>query len=119
MTYTTQFHPDVVLKDPLFKIIPNDGVLPTRDTNKNLALFYNEKKVSRVGRTAQARSRTDASDELQETHIVEKPIPTAGEGQVVVHVRATGSESPPPHFPQSSSAASPFHLFVPMADTWV
>jgi hypothetical protein len=64
MTYTPQFHPDVVLKDPLFKIIPNDGVLPTRDTKKNLALFYNEKKVRRVGRTAQDGSMTDESHDL-------------------------------------------------------
>lgn len=44
-SFPEQFDPRVVLDDPSFKVLPNDGVLPRRDPSINLALFYNQHKV--------------------------------------------------------------------------
>ncbi|KAL8293151.1 hypothetical protein RQP46_000845 [Phenoliferia psychrophenolica] len=66
MNYPTQFDPKLVLNDPIFKII--EGV-PERDPSVNLACAYNQHK---------------------QIHLIQKPRPQAGPGQVVVHIRATG-----------------------------
>lgn len=70
MSLCTQNHeiynPRKVIDDPVFKVLgPNDK--PTKDAN--IAAFYNEKR---------------------EMHLVEKPRPKPGPGQVLVHIRATG-----------------------------
>ncbi|GEM12438.1 hypothetical protein Rt10032_c21g6455 [Rhodotorula toruloides] len=57
-----------VLRHPEFKIL-EDGTVPQRNTSKNLAAAY----------APQAK-----------LHLIEKPVPKPREGEVVVHVRATG-----------------------------
>lgn len=63
MNYEQQFDPNNVLKSNEFKIL--HGVIPERNIKTNLACFYNQHK---------------------QIHLVEKPMPMAGPGQVVVHV---------------------------------
>lgn len=60
------YDPAIVLKSAEFKIL---DAPPQRDEKKNIAVFTNPN---------------------HDLHIVEKPIPKAGPGQCVVHVRATG-----------------------------
>lgn len=66
--YPTAYAPELVLKSPDFKIL-DEGVVPTRDTSKNIAAAYAPGA---------------------QLHLIEKPIPKAREGEVVLHVRATG-----------------------------
>lgn len=66
MDYHSQFDPQRVLDSAEFRIV--DNVEP-RDVNKNIACAYAPGA---------------------KLHIIEKPVPKAGPGQVVVHVRATG-----------------------------
>ncbi|GAA6025937.1 hypothetical protein JCM8202_005795 [Rhodotorula sphaerocarpa] len=66
--YQTAYHPDAVLKSKDFKVL-DKGVVPKRDTNKNLAAAY-----------------APGAQLL----LIEKPVPKAREGEVVLHVRATG-----------------------------
>lgn len=68
-SYPAQYDPVPILQSPDFKVIPNSAGVPTRDIRQNLACFYNQHK---------------------ELHLVTKPMPKAGEGQVVVHVSQTG-----------------------------
>lgn len=71
MTYASfpsQFDPQAILDHIDFKIIP-DNVEPKRDLSKNLACAYAPGA---------------------QLHLVEKPVPKAGPGQVVVHVQKTG-----------------------------
>ena len=66
--YQTRFDPRHVLDDPIFRVIPdNDPVLSKREAN--VACAYNPDHV---------------------VHLIEKPMPKAGLGECVVHVRATG-----------------------------
>lgn len=60
------YDPALVLSSASFKIL---SAPPERDAKKNIAVFTNS---------------------AHDLHIVEKPIPKAGPGQCVVHVRATG-----------------------------
>ena len=60
------YSPHKVLKHPDFKVLP-DGEKPPKTAN--IAAFYNP---------------------ANEIHLVQKPCPTPGPGQVLVHVRATG-----------------------------
>jgi L-iditol 2-dehydrogenase len=62
----TLYDPAIVLKSAEFKIL---DAPPVRDEKKNIAVFTNP---------------------AHDLHIVEKPIPKAGPGQCVVHIRATG-----------------------------
>ncbi|BGP57390.1 hypothetical protein JCM8202_005032 [Rhodotorula sphaerocarpa] len=66
--YQTAYHPDAVLKSKDFKVL-DKGAVPERDTNKNLAAAYAPGA---------------------QLHLIEKPVPKAREGEVVLHVRATG-----------------------------
>lgn len=66
--YHTAYHPDDVLKSSEFKILEK-GVEPTRDPSRNLAAAYAPGA---------------------QLHLIEKPVPQAREGEVVLHVRATG-----------------------------
>ncbi|BGP26814.1 hypothetical protein JCM10295v2_005775 [Rhodotorula toruloides] len=66
--YPTAYDPARVLQHPEFKIL-EDGTVPRRNTSKNLAAAY----------APQAK-----------LHLIEKPVPKPREGEVVVHVRATG-----------------------------
>jgi L-iditol 2-dehydrogenase len=72
MPTTTQedspYSPTAILKHPSFRIFADDEEVPRHEA-ANYACFYNHKK---------------------EIHLVEKPKPSAGPGQVVVRVRATG-----------------------------
>eukprot|EP01117_Protostelium_nocturnum_P006119 TRINITY_DN2205_c0_g1_i1.p1 TRINITY_DN2205_c0_g1~~TRINITY_DN2205_c0_g1_i1.p1 ORF type:complete len:387 (-),score=124.73 TRINITY_DN2205_c0_g1_i1:96-1256(-) len=68
------YDPNFVLKHPEFKIL-NAGEVPA--PGSNIACAYNHKN---------------------EIHLINKPIPKAGEGQVVVHVRATGICGSDVHF---------------------
>jgi L-iditol 2-dehydrogenase len=66
--YESRYDPTVILNHPEFKILkPDDKAL--EDKEKNIACTYNEK---------------------HEVSMVNKPRPTAGKGECVVHVRATG-----------------------------
>ncbi|GAA5919764.1 hypothetical protein JCM6882_003759 [Rhodosporidiobolus microsporus] len=67
-TYLSDYHPDLVLKSPDFKILEK-GVVPQKDLTKNIAAAY----------------APGAN-----LHLIEKPMPKAREGEVVLHVRATG-----------------------------
>ncbi|GAA5883047.1 hypothetical protein JCM8547_006893 [Rhodosporidiobolus lusitaniae] len=66
--YSAAFDPNLVLQSPDFKILEK-GVVPQRDTSKNLAAAY----------------APGAN-----LHLIEKPVPKAREGEVVLHVRASG-----------------------------
>lgn len=64
--YAETYSPRKVLDDPSFRVLAS-GEAPASDAN--IAAFYNPN---------------------HEIHLVEKPRPTPGPGQVLVHVRATG-----------------------------
>ncbi|GAA5986177.1 hypothetical protein JCM10908_006444 [Rhodotorula pacifica] len=66
--YPTAYAPDLVLKSPSFRILEK-GKVPEPNTQINLAAAY--------------------APEAQ-LHLIEKPVPKAREGEVVLHVRATG-----------------------------
>ncbi|KAG0663758.1 hypothetical protein C6P46_002327 [Rhodotorula mucilaginosa] len=67
-SYPTAYAPELVLKSPEFKIL-EEGVVPQRNPNQNIAAAYAPGA---------------------QLHLIEKPIPKAREGEVVLHVRATG-----------------------------
>jgi L-iditol 2-dehydrogenase len=60
------YHPRKVLDAPEFRVL-GEGETPGADAN--IAAFYNP---------------------AHEIHLVQKPKPTPGPGQVLLHVRATG-----------------------------
>ena len=60
------YDPTKVLKDPKFRVVPPGEKTPK---DANIAAFYNPQ---------------------HEVHLVEKPKPSPGPGQVLIHVRATG-----------------------------
>jgi L-iditol 2-dehydrogenase len=64
--YADIYSPRKVLDDPSFRVLTS-GEAPAPDAN--IAAFYNPN---------------------HEIHLVEKPRPTPGPGQVLVHVRSTG-----------------------------
>jgi L-iditol 2-dehydrogenase len=64
--YADIYSPRKVLDDPSFRVLKS-GEAPAPDAN--IAAFYNPN---------------------HEIHLVEKPRPTPGPGQVLVHVRSTG-----------------------------
>lgn len=64
--YPTAYHPDIVLSSSEFKLV--EGT-PARDTSKNLACAYGPNQL---------------------LSLIEKPVPTARAGEVVVHIRACG-----------------------------
>lgn len=66
--YIAAYDPRAVLDSPDFRILPK-GEVPRRDPSKNLAVAY--------------------APEAQ-LHLVEKSVPKPREGEVVLHVRATG-----------------------------
>ena len=66
--YPTAFHPDIVLKSNEFKVLP-EGITPPRDPAINLACAYAPGA---------------------KLHLIQKPMPSARKGEVVVHVKATG-----------------------------
>lgn len=78
--YPAAYDPVAVLQHPDFKEIP-EGIVPSRDTSKNLATAY-----------------APGAKLL----LIEKPRPTAREGEVVVHVRATGICGSDCHFWKAS-----------------
>ena len=66
--YENYYDPKKVLSHPEFRIIDSsDAALG--DKKANVACAYNEK---------------------HEVHLIHKPMPVVGEGEVLVHVRATG-----------------------------
>lgn len=72
--FADTYSPRKVLDDPSFRVIsPNEEL----SKDKNIAAFYNHK---------------------HEIHLVEKPRPKPGPGQVLVHVRATGICGSDVHF---------------------
>ncbi|RSH82862.1 hypothetical protein EHS25_005852 [Saitozyma podzolica] len=74
--YETIYDPSKVLKHPEFRVLPpNDPLLG--DKTANIACAYNP---------------------AHEVHLVHKPKAVAGEGEVVVHVRATGICGSDVHF---------------------
>lgn len=66
--YTQLYDPLLTIQHPEFRVLPND-IPVIKDVQQNLACFYNDKK---------------------EIHLVEKPFPLAREGEVIVHVTASG-----------------------------
>jgi L-iditol 2-dehydrogenase len=66
--YEEHYDPTVILKHPEFAILPNDAV-DLSDKSLNVACAYNEK---------------------HEVTMIKKPVPKAGKGECVVHVKATG-----------------------------
>lgn len=66
--YETTYDPKKILAHPEFQVLKNDDPA-LKDKSKNLSCAYNEK---------------------HEVHMINKPIPKAGKGECVVHVRATG-----------------------------
>ncbi|KAH8833012.1 chaperonin 10-like protein [Flagelloscypha sp. PMI_526] len=68
------YHPDKILKDPAFKVLTPEDTTSAED---NIAAFYNP---------------------AHEIHLVKKPKPTPGPGQVLLHVRATGICGSDVHF---------------------
>jgi len=64
--YTEQYDPKKILQHQDFKILGSDEK-PSKDAN--IAAFYNPS---------------------HEIHLVQKPKPTPGPGQVLLHVKATG-----------------------------
>jgi L-iditol 2-dehydrogenase len=66
--FETQYDPTKVLKHPEFRVLaPNDPAVGNKKAN--IACAYNP---------------------AHEVHLIHKPVPVAGRGEVVVHVRATG-----------------------------
>ncbi|KAG2338623.1 GroES-like protein [Suillus weaverae] len=72
--YADTYSPRKVLDDPSFRVLAS-GEAPAPDAN--IAAFYNPN---------------------HEIHLVEKPRPTPGPGQVLVHVRSTGICGSDVHF---------------------
>ncbi|KAG1808716.1 chaperonin 10-like protein [Suillus subaureus] len=72
--YADTYSPRKVLDDPSFRVLAS-GEVPAPDAN--IAAFYNPN---------------------HEIHLVEKPRPTPGPGQVLVHVRSTGICGSDVHF---------------------
>jgi len=70
------YDPKSVLKSAQFKVFGRNE-FPQKDIKQNLAAFTNPK---------------------HDLHLVQKPVPTPGPGQVVVHVRATGICGSDVHF---------------------
>ncbi|KAI5833275.1 GroES-like protein [Schizophyllum commune Tattone D] len=68
------YDPTKVLKDPKFRVVPPGEKTPK---DANIAAFYNPQ---------------------HEVHLVEKPKPSPGPGQVLIHVRATGICGSDVHF---------------------
>jgi len=66
--YQSHYDPQKILKHPDFRILAK-GDSELEDSHANIACAYNEK---------------------HEVHMIHKPIPVAGTGECVVHVRATG-----------------------------
>lgn len=67
--YESQYEPRKVLNHPDFRVIAEDSDPALSDPHANLACAYNPQ---------------------HEIHMVTKPKPTLGSGEVLVHVRATG-----------------------------
>jgi L-iditol 2-dehydrogenase len=68
--YESRYDPKIILNHPEFKILnPANDSKVLDDKEKNIACTYNEK---------------------HEVSMVNKPRPTAGKGECVVHVHATG-----------------------------
>ena len=68
--FESYYDPQKVLSHPEFRIIdPSDPVLADKSKKANVACAYNEK---------------------HEVHLIHKPLPAVGEGEVLVHVKATG-----------------------------
>lgn len=64
--YLAAYDPDIILKDPAFKVL--EAGVPKLNKETNLSIAYNQHK---------------------QIHLVERPRPVAREGEVVVHIRAT------------------------------
>lgn len=64
--YETHYDPKKVIAHPDFRLLDSSAVL---DKQSNIACAYNEK---------------------HEINMVQKPMPEAGPGEVLVHVRSTG-----------------------------
>lgn len=67
--YERHYDPKVVLTHPEFAVLPSSDKSTLEDGKINLACAYNEK---------------------HEVTMIKKPVPKAGPGECVVHVRATG-----------------------------
>jgi L-iditol 2-dehydrogenase len=68
--YETHYDPVKVINDPEFRILSaQDPILSKRNVEVNISCAYNPDHV---------------------VHMIQKPMPKAGKGEVVVHVRATG-----------------------------
>ena len=66
--YEAHYDPSHVLQHPDFRILEDDAPELSSKTS-NIACAYNP---------------------AHEVHMVNKPVPKAGPGEVVIHVRATG-----------------------------
>ncbi|KAK4699985.1 hypothetical protein P7C70_g6270, partial [Phenoliferia sp. Uapishka_3] len=108
MDYPTQFDPKIVLKDPAFSIIKG---VPKRDTavvsfNRTSPALTSQSEASTRVRSAYEYLLTlrklyslphllhqyllSNKSQHKQIHLISKPVPKAGPGQVVVHIRATG-----------------------------
>ena len=66
--FENYYDPKKVLSHPEFRVLdPTDAIL--QDKKANVACAYNEK---------------------HEVHLIHKPLPAVGQGEVLVHVKATG-----------------------------
>ncbi|GAA5820473.1 hypothetical protein JCM11251_005639 [Rhodosporidiobolus azoricus] len=68
LNYPAQYDPNLILQHPDFKIL-DSGIVPDRDESKNIAAAYAPGA---------------------KLYLVEKPVPKARDGEVVLHVKATG-----------------------------
>lgn len=68
--YLATYHPDLILKDPAFKVF-SEATVPY-DKEQNLSIAYNAHK---------------------QIQLVQRPRPVPREGEVVVHIRATSVPS--------------------------
>ena len=75
--YLEAYHPDLILKDPAFKVY-SESTVPY-NKNQNLSIAYNAHK---------------------EIHLVQRPRPVPRGGEVIVHIRATYVDS----FPLNSAS---------------
>jgi L-iditol 2-dehydrogenase len=82
--YPAAYDPVAVLQHPDYKII--EGV-PSRDVEQNLAIAYAPGA---------------------KLHLIQKPVPTAREGEVVIHVRASGICGSDIHFWRASTVSYSF-----------
>lgn len=69
MHYPSLYSPTLITENPIFKIVEE----PVKDTKKNIACCYNEKK---------------------EIHMVERAIPTPRNGEVLLRVRSVFARFP-------------------------